>query len=605
MYRFNSLRGGRLLAVPVAVALLALGLAGAGLAAKKADGHFKVKVKHHVLFVTGDDAGSSLALRLAAGDASVLQVDAGDDRTADASVRRERFDAIQVDAGGGGDAVRIDESNGIFTDTEKTTIDGGAGNDRLAGGSGAEAFVGGDGNDFVDGNRGNDSATLGAGDDEFHWDPGDGSDAIEGEAGNDVLDFVGANVDEKVDLSANGSRLRFFRNVASITMDTAGIEQVRFEALGGADSVTVHDLSGTDVSEVDTDLAAALGGDAADGKADIVTVQGTNGTDSVQALGQAGTTTVTGLPALVRITHAEAALDKLSVEAAAGDDTVSATTLRTDAIKLSADGGPGADTLLGGDGADVLIGGDGNDFADGNRGDDLGLMGAGDDTFQWDPGDGSDTIEGQDGVDTMLFNGANIAEKVELSANGQRLRFVRDIASIVMDTDDVEHVIFRALGGADTVTVNDLSGTDVTAVDADLAGSAGGGDGAADSVIVRGTNAGDVVTATGDPNSTRVAGLAALVSIRSAEPAADLLTIEGLAGDDVLNAEPLAANAIKLALDGGEGNDVLLGGNGADVLSGGPGDDVLIGGPGADQITCGAGADVVIGDAQDTVAADC
>src|SRR5215216_6524604 len=86
MYRFNSLRGGRLLAVPVAVALLALGLAGAGLAAKKADGHF----------MTGDDAGSSLALRLAAGDASVLQVDAGDDRTADASVRRERFDAIQV-----------------------------------------------------------------------------------------------------------------------------------------------------------------------------------------------------------------------------------------------------------------------------------------------------------------------------------------------------------------------------------------------------------------------------------------------------------------------------------------------------------------------------
>jgi hypothetical protein len=57
-------------------------------------------------------------------------------------------------------------------------------------------------------------------------------------------------------------------------------------------------------------------------------------------------------------------------------------------------------------------------------------MGAGEDTFVWDPGDGSDTIEGEDGADTMLFNGANVAEKIELSANGNRLRFVRDIATI-------------------------------------------------------------------------------------------------------------------------------------------------------------------------------
>jgi hypothetical protein len=84
-------------------------------------------------------------------------------------------------------------------------------------------------------------------------------------------------------------------------------------------------------------------------------------------------------------------------------------------------------------------------------------MGAGDDTFQWDPGDGSDIIEGQDGVDTMVFNGANIAEKVELSANGPRLRFTRYVANITMDTDGVESVVFNALGGADTTTVDDLS----------------------------------------------------------------------------------------------------------------------------------------------------
>ena len=75
-------------------------------------------------------------------------------------------------------------------------------------------------------------------------------------------------------------------------------------------------------------------------------------------------------------------------------------------------------------------------------------MGSGSDTFQWDPGDGSDTIEGDSGTDTMLFNGANVAERIELSANGNRLRFTRESANIVMDTDSVERVVFNALGGA-------------------------------------------------------------------------------------------------------------------------------------------------------------
>ena len=38
------------------------------------------------------------------------------------------------------------------------------------------------------------------------------------------------------------------------------------------------------------------------------------------------------------------------------------------------------------------------------------------------------------GFDTMVFNGANIAEKMDLSANGTRLLF-RDVATITMDTD--------------------------------------------------------------------------------------------------------------------------------------------------------------------------
>ena len=38
-------------------------------------------------------------------------------------------------------------------------------------------------------------------------------------------------------------------------MDTRGVEQVDVPALGGADTITVNDLTATDVSAVNADLA--------------------------------------------------------------------------------------------------------------------------------------------------------------------------------------------------------------------------------------------------------------------------------------------------------------------------------------------------------------
>src|SRR5204863_43058 len=128
----------------------------------------------------------------------------------------------------------------------------------------------------------------------------------------------------------------------------------------------------------------------------------------------------------------------------------------------------GNDTITGGDGNDRLLGGDGNDVITGGRGNDVLIGGDGSDTFVWNPGDGSDVVEGQDGVDTLQFNGANIAEKIDLSANGPRLRFTRDVASITMDVAGTERVNFVALGGADAITVGDLTGTGVTEVNLDL-----------------------------------------------------------------------------------------------------------------------------------------
>ena len=137
---------------------------------------------------------------------------------------------------------------------------------------------------------------------------------------------------------------------------------------------------------------------------------------------------MSGLAALVAIQHQEPT-DALAVNGLGGNDAISAAALAAQAIALTLDGGAGNDTIAGSQGVETLLGGDGNDTIDGNGGNDLALMGAGDDTFVWDPGDGSDTIEGEAGTDTMRFNGANVAEQVELSANGNRLRFFRTPAT--------------------------------------------------------------------------------------------------------------------------------------------------------------------------------
>jgi Ca2+-binding RTX toxin-like protein len=215
-----------------------------GHAAKTRSHHQKAefkrpKLRHGVLTVTGTEASERIALRLAAGRPEILEIDVGDDGSADFSVTRERIARIAVYGEGGDDVLRIDEENGVFTDVIPTTLDGGDGSDNIAGGSGAERLQGGDGNDSLDGNKGNDIALLGAGDDTFVWDPGDGSDTVEGEDGSDTMVFNGANIAERVDLSANGNRLRFFRDIGTITMDTDGVETVDFNALGGTDTVTV------------------------------------------------------------------------------------------------------------------------------------------------------------------------------------------------------------------------------------------------------------------------------------------------------------------------------------------------------------------------------
>ena len=602
--------------LPVCLALVALAAAVAGvwllLGSTRADAvpSLSGQVVGDTLFVYGSGGDDVIVLRVHSGVPTALDVDFGGDGSADLSFDRSTFTAVQVQALGGADTVRIDEVNGIFTDTETTTLDGGAGNDTVLGGSSSEILIGNGGADFVDGNRGNDVLFLGGGNDTAVWDPGDGSDTIEGQTGKDTFGFNGANVNENIDVSANGTRVRLTRDVANITMDLNEIETVQVNTLGGTDHVTVDDLSGTSARAVAVNLAASGGG--GDGQADQVIANGTGVADLVEVVDEAPAAVVKGLPVETSVTGGEPALDQLVVNGQAGMDSLEAspvlgTLINTvldggadldavftdgtngndvfqvvangafaevtdggsgffsiaaggaESVRVNAkggddtlaagnglaamipllglDGGGGNDVIQGGDGADVLVGGGGTDFVDGNRGNDVEFLGGGADTAAWDPGDGSDTIEGEGGKDTLQFNGANINENIGVSANGTRVRLTRDIANITMDLNEVETVQVNTLGGADTVTVHDLTGTSTRAVNVDLT-SFGAGDGQPDQVIVEGTAGADALEASGASPAASVKGLAVVPSVTGAEPTLDKMVVDPLAGNDMVEVTP-------------------------------------------------------------------
>ena len=298
---------------------------GASASNKDVDG-VRAEIKRGTLKVKSGDQDNAVAIRLKAGDPTRVQVDAGDDGTDDFSFARSDVIAITVRTGDGDDSVRIDDANGAFTNTIPTTIAGGDGDDILEGGqvqiaAENETFRGGDGNDLVDGGKGNDTAHLGDGNDTFRWDNGEGSDVIEGQDGSDTMVFNGAAIAENVTMTANGRRLTFFRVQGNVTMDTDGVEIVEDNTLGGADSVTVNDLTGTDVTQTNVDLAGALGGSAADGAVDNVVVNGTNGVDTIDIAGSPAGTAVTGLATTVSVEHPDPT-DTLSVNTLAGADNV-------------------------------------------------------------------------------------------------------------------------------------------------------------------------------------------------------------------------------------------------------------------------------------------
>jgi Ca2+-binding RTX toxin-like protein len=215
------------------------------------------------------------------------------------------------------------------------------------------------------------------------------------------------------------------------------------------------------VQEVHLDLGEA------DGSVDRVIVNTSDEQEQTLVTGFGGAVFALG-PTFVQIEGAETT-DRLRVNGRVGRDLLSTSTA---AMKMTLDGGDDSDTVLRGPGDDVLLGGADFDDVAGGRGDDVASMGADFDRFTWRPGDGSDVVNGQGGRDSMFFTGSADAEAFDLAADGRRLRFTRDVGSIVMDVD-VEVIDSIALGGADVFTIGDLRGTAVQEVNASLAPTSG------------------------------------------------------------------------------------------------------------------------------------
>src|SRR5829696_6155607 len=261
-----------------ATAAVAVGLATTGSAgATPPTG--SSSVGSDTLTVMGTSGADQLALRLAPGDPNTLQVDFGDDGSVDQSFSRSTFSRIDVFLLSGADRFRVDQSNGVFLD-EAVTVDAGRGDDTVAG--------------------------------------GDGSDALEGGSGSDTLVFNGANLSEVMSLSANGSSSVFRRDPGGIRMDMQDVEQLDLAALGGADSMTVDDLSATGFRQANIDLSVQGGGD---GQADVVTVNGTEGADRITVQANGAQVDVDGLTTNSRLTGSET-IDRLQVNTLGGNDIV-------------------------------------------------------------------------------------------------------------------------------------------------------------------------------------------------------------------------------------------------------------------------------------------
>jgi Ca2+-binding RTX toxin-like protein len=284
-----------------------------------------------------------------------------------------------------------------------------------------------------------------------------------------------------------------------------------------------------------------------------LTIVGTNAPDVVTLAGDAAEARVTFGADPGNVHHFSLGdFTSVAVFLGNGDDLFTEPSGVLSSRTVAVSGGNGNDRITTGDAVDLIVGGNGNDSVDAGRGNDNVLLGNGDDFFVWNPGQGSDAANGGNGNDVMQFNGNDMSEIMSLSANGSQAVFLRNLGTIRMDLTDIEIFNLRALGGVDSVTINDLEGTSIRHANIDLSGANGGGDQAADAVTVNGTNQADRIDVTAPGGQIGVTGLQADTQIAGAETQ-DHLQVNTLDGNDKVNLDPGVSPILGVAVDLGLG----------------------------------------------------
>ncbi len=384
-------------------------------------------------------------------------------------------------------------------------ITGGAGNDTLNGGSGNDTLHGGVGNDTLNGDAGSDRLVGGAGNDTLNGGHYEADTYVfEKGHGKDVVFEYGSQTEHTDTLRFEGAKF------ADAVFDRSGNHLI-VKAYGGEDQVTINDFF---YSEFYRYVRFAFDDKTVSLDEASLTVKG--GAENDRLYGWKTDDLLDGGDG------------NDSLDAGGGSDVLN--------------GGKGNDVLNGGDGSDILNGGEGNDELNGGSGKDKLHGGLGNDTlngghydadtYVFEKGHGKDVVSDYgsqtEHTDTLRFEGAKFADAVfDRSGN---------------------HLIVKAYGGEDQVTINDFFYSEFYRY---------------------ARFAFDDKTVTFDDAGLMMKGK----DINE--------TLNGWSTHDVI--------------DGGAGNDTLNGGSGNDTLHGGVGNDTLNGDAGSDRLVGGAGNDTLNG----------
>ena len=526
------------------------------------------------------------------------------------------------------------ESTANVAVTVNTQTGGTSGNDTLVGSPSAETLEGGAGNDTIDGGSGNDQIDGGTGDDLITI---RGSETtVTGNSGIDTLKFVGTTTNTtSIDFNQGGDQALVGTNDPVITA---------FENLD-ASAATVS-LTVTDGTNTNSLITGSGNDTIISTNANVSTTVTLSGGDSNDVLDVDQTNSATSLSGGAGNDVLLAQSNADTLDGGTGNDT-----LVGNGGADSLTGGAGDDTLIGGGNADVVNGGDGNDtfLVTGTAGFSASTLtgGSGTDRILFNPAGVAESAQsltfgsasGTAGlvITAGAFANVGTVETLEFSGNSAVTLTVNDTTmtnlgtttlNVVSDQGDLtpaNDLIIHATAltatnninatfgnsggviqlnggaGADTLTLDGITGGTFSAFGVATAGSFDG-NGGTDTLVLDlgGVSAGLVKLGSfiSDVEVVKTSGALAsgalTVSTGDLTVSNSTLTVDASTMTGTFNFVGNAENDGQFSIVGGSGNDSIMGANGNDTINAGAGNDTIVGVSGADLLIGGAGNDVFV-----------